>query len=114
MDKLSDTSAKLVVWDDDDPENPQSWSNLRKYCILATISTGSLCVTCASSVVTSAYKGIERDLGASEEVAILGLSLFVVGLGLGPMLLAPFSEFYGRKVNRPPSSLHKGASCDHS
>lgn len=98
-DKESDASGKLVVWDEDDAENPQSWSTGKRYAILTIISTGSLCVTCASSVVTSAFKGIERDLHASQEVAILGLSFFVVGLGLGPMLLAPFSEFYGRKVS---------------
>ena len=34
----------------------------------------------------------------SEEVAILGISLFVEGLGWGPMLLGPLSEFYGRNA----------------
>lgn len=33
----------------------------------------------------------------SEIVVILGLSLFVAGLGIGPMVLAPLSEFYGRR-----------------
>lgn len=27
----------------------------------------------------------------------MGLSLFVIGLGVGPMVLAPLSEFYGRR-----------------
>jgi MFS family permease len=38
-----------------------------------------------------------KEFHVSEEVMTLGLSLFVAGLGLGPMLLSPLSEFYGRK-----------------
>lgn len=30
-------------------------------------------------------------------VSVLGLSLFVLGISLGPMLLSPLSEFYGRR-----------------
>jgi MFS family permease len=32
----------------------------------------------------------------SKEVSILTISFFVIGLGLGPLLLGPLSEFYGR------------------
>lgn len=32
----------------------------------------------------------------SQEVAILGISLYVEGMGIGPLLLGPLSEFYGR------------------
>lgn len=32
----------------------------------------------------------------SKEVSILAVSLFVLGLGFGPLLLGPLSEFYGR------------------
>jgi MFS family permease len=34
----------------------------------------------------------------SKEVAILGVSLFVLGLGLGPLVAGPMSEIYGRNV----------------
>ena len=32
------------------------------------------------------------------KVAILGASLFVLGLGLGPLVAGPVSEIYGRNV----------------
>lgn len=38
------------------------------------------------------------EFHTSQIVATLGLSLFVIGLGLGPMILAPMSEFYGRRI----------------
>ncbi|KAK9427775.1 major facilitator superfamily domain-containing protein [Lipomyces doorenjongii] len=37
------------------------------------------------------------EFHVSETVATLGLTSFVCGLGLGPALLAPLSEFYGRR-----------------
>ena len=36
------------------------------------------------------------EFHVSKEVAILGVSLFVEGMGVGPLLLGPLSEFYGR------------------
>ncbi len=38
-----------------------------------------------------------EEFQVSEIVATLGLSLFVVGLALSPMILAPLGDFYGRK-----------------
>lgn len=37
-----------------------------------------------------------EEFGISKEVSILSVSLFVMGLGVGPLLLGPLSEFYGR------------------
>ena len=46
---------------------------------------------------TLTYNQITTEFQISREVATLGLSLFVIGLGLGPMALGPLSEFYGRR-----------------
>lgn len=52
-------------------------------------------------MAASTYMGMERDLHISQEVAVLSVSLFVAGLGVGPLLLGPLSEFLGRnKVSR--------------
>jgi multidrug resistance protein len=40
---------------------------------------------------------MEADFHNSRIVSTLGLSSFVLGLAMGPMLLSPLSEFYGRK-----------------
>ncbi|KAA8909982.1 major facilitator superfamily domain-containing protein [Sphaerosporella brunnea] len=53
--------------------------------------------TCSSSVYTSTYSQIRREFHIPQLEAVAGLSLFVVGLGIGPMILAPLSEFYGRR-----------------
>ncbi|KAF8061465.1 major facilitator superfamily domain-containing protein [Lyophyllum atratum] len=37
-----------------------------------------------------------RDLRISEDVAILGISLYVLGFALGPLVFAPMGEMFGR------------------
>lgn len=41
---------------------------------------------------------LTEKFGCSEEVATLGLSTFIWGLGVGPLFLAPLSEFFGRRI----------------
>ena len=42
--------------------------------------------------------GLARDLHTSHEVTILSISLYVTGLGLGPLFVGPLSELYGRNI----------------
>ncbi|KAI5478283.1 MFS transporter [Pseudohyphozyma bogoriensis] len=81
----------------DDPDSPLNFSTAKKWTILVTISLASFCVTSCSSQVAFTYSGVEKEFGVSSEVATLGLSLFVMGLGIGPLFLGPLSEFYGRR-----------------
>ena len=39
-----------------------------------------------------------EEFHASRTVAILSISLFVEGLGWGPLLVGPLSEVYGRNI----------------
>ena len=50
---------------------------------------------CAGSI-SSGATAIGSEFHASTEVVTLDLSLYVLGFALGPLLLAPLSEFYGR------------------
>jgi multidrug resistance protein len=60
-------------------------------------NTDLLASTCTSSIYTSTYTQITKEFHCSKIVATLGLSMFIMGLGIGPMLLGPLSEFYGRR-----------------
>ncbi|EPE03904.1 fluconazole resistance protein 1 [Ophiostoma piceae UAMH 11346] len=88
-----------VAWDggDADPLCPRSMSTARKWLIVFVTCFGSSCVTCASSVYTSSYTGMNAEFGGTSTiVATLGLSTFVLGIALGPAW-SPLSEFYGRR-----------------
>ncbi|KAK7716134.1 hypothetical protein SLS64_003286 [Diaporthe eres] len=79
-----------------DPWCPRSMAPARKWAIVGLTSMGSFCVTCASSIYTSTYTQMNAEFGCSRIVATLGLSMFVLGIALGPMW-SPLSEFYGRR-----------------
>ncbi|KIW15100.1 hypothetical protein PV08_07887 [Exophiala spinifera] len=91
-------NIKIVDWDGpDDKMNPKNMRSGQKWLIVATLATGSACVTATSSIYTTTYEKMDAEFGNSQIVATLGLTLFVVGLGLSPMFLGPLSEFYGRR-----------------
>lgn len=77
---------------EDDPRSPRSISTLRKWLIVCIVSSSSLSVACTSSLYTTTYSQIEPYFHISDIEATLGLTIFAVGLGLSPMILAPLSE----------------------
>lgn len=81
---------------DADPWCPRSMGTPHKWLIVTLASAGSFCVTCASSIYTSSYTQMDAEFGCSHLVATLGLSMFVLGIALGPVW-SPLSEFYGRR-----------------
>ncbi|KAF9236541.1 major facilitator superfamily domain-containing protein [Melanogaster broomeanus] len=91
-----DIDPHLVTLEPED--NPQNMSALRRWIAVLVISSASLCVTCASSVAAFTEAGIEKTFHVSQEVTILGVSLYVTGLGAGPLLVGPLSEVYGRNM----------------
>lgn len=42
--------------------------------------------------------GIKHSFHVGREVAILSISLYVMGLGVGPLFAGPISELYGRNI----------------
>lgn len=90
--------TKTVEWDGaHDPKNPKNLANSKKWFIVAVLASGSTTVTCASSIYTMTYLQMNREFGNSHIMGTLGLTLFVFGLGISPMILGPLSEFYGRR-----------------
>ncbi|KAI1623162.1 putative MFS multidrug transporter [Exophiala viscosa] len=87
----------IVQWLGHDPTNPKNWSMRRKIAITMVASLMTLCVSLASSAYTGAAREIIGEFHCSEEVFLIGLSLFVLGFGTGPLVWAPLSETMGRR-----------------
>ncbi|KDQ49456.1 hypothetical protein JAAARDRAFT_187026 [Jaapia argillacea MUCL 33604] len=94
-DEKPDDPWKVTLGLDDDPKHMRSF---RKWLIVLTISSSALCVTCASSIASFSELGMASTFHVSHEVTILSISLFVEGLGIGPLLVGPLSEVYGRNT----------------
>ncbi|KIP06011.1 hypothetical protein PHLGIDRAFT_107513 [Phlebiopsis gigantea 11061_1 CR5-6] len=88
----------VVDWDLGDPENPFNWSRLRKWIITLQLAVGTWTVSFCSSSYSGGLGPMSAELHISREVAILGVSLYVLGFGLGPLLFAPMSEV---RTDRP-------------
>ncbi|CEP20543.1 YHK8 [Cyberlindnera jadinii] len=83
----------------DDIENTNAtMSTWRKWFIVIIIATTSICVTMISSAWALASQNIMDAMDISREVSVLGISMYIWGLGFGPLFLSPISEFYGRKI----------------
>ena len=69
----------LVEWDGpSDPEYPMNWSRGRKWLITLAMGSMTWVITFASSVFSTATIATAREFHTSEEVMILGTSLFVL------------------------------------
>ncbi|KAJ7285595.1 MFS general substrate transporter [Mycena rebaudengoi] len=108
----------VVDWGLEDPENPLNFANNRKWIITSQVICSPLSsldasnaqaiipqlafctwtVSFSSSVYSGGLEYMARDLHISDNVAILGLSLYVLGFALGPLMFAPMGEMYGRRL----------------
>ncbi|KAM0517319.1 hypothetical protein ACHAPE_004849 [Trichoderma viride] len=93
------TAAEPYVIDflQNDSQDPLNMSMARKWTITVLQATSALVVTFASSIYASSIFDIKRHFDVSEEVATLGLALYVLGFALGPLIWGPLSELYGRR-----------------
>jgi hypothetical protein len=87
-----------VEFIENDPRNPQTFSNVKKWFITMTVSLATLAVAFTSSAYSGGTKQIIAEFGSSQELVTAGVSLFVLGFAIGPLLWAPFSELYGRQL----------------
>ncbi|KIV91153.1 hypothetical protein PV10_05725 [Exophiala mesophila] len=83
----------LVDWyTTDDPENPQNWSTGKKVLVVVQIYLYTLAVYMGSAIYTPSIPYVVEQMGVSENVAALGLSMYVLGYGIGPLIFSPLSE----------------------
>lgn len=109
-----DADAFLVVLDES--EKPQNLQSAIKWRIVTVVCMCTVLVQCASSLVcfkllprqavlierspqaAFTQRPLQEEFGVSEIISILPLSLFVQGLAVGQLFVAPFSELYGRRI----------------
>lgn len=81
----------IVTWLPNDPCNPMNYPSGIKWTITALVAIATLSVSFASSAYSGGLREIRTELGVSEILATLGISLFVLGFALGPLMWAPLS-----------------------
>ncbi|CAM1511773.1 Fc.00g092860.m01.CDS01 [Cosmosporella sp. VM-42] len=95
---VAEKRYRLVAFTPNDPGNPKNWSKAYKWWCTMVVAITCFVVAFASAVITADIAGVSKEFDVSEEVALVSISVFVVGFGVGPMIFAPLSEIYGRKI----------------
>jgi DHA1 family multidrug resistance protein-like MFS transporter len=90
--KTADGTILVDWYTTDDPANPQNWTAGRKWLVLAQLAAYSMAVYGASSMYVPGEQGVMERFGVGPTPAALGLAIYVVGYGIGPLLWAPLSE----------------------
>jgi len=104
LENFENSDQKLIDpanldWDSpNDHENPKNWSNWKKWAI--TMITAMICleVSFGSSLYVCGVPDIMIKMKVSQELAISGLTFYLIGLAFGPALAAPISELFGRRI----------------
>ncbi|KAF5644108.1 multidrug resistance [Fusarium sp. NRRL 52700] len=109
-------TCKMVCFSANDPTNPKNWSKARKWTVTLTLSWVCFSVAFASAVITPGISGVAERFKTSSEVALLTITLFVCGFGIGrrstilaplvnnlvdretALAFSPLSELYGRRI----------------
>jgi MFS family permease len=87
-----------VDWNKYDPTNPYNWPAWRKYLHVLLASTLTLLIRVGSGMVVPCIPLLLHDFNAADRLPLgaLLVSVYVLGLGAGPLLMAPLSKIFGR------------------
>jgi len=88
----------VVQWIDNDPRNPMLYGEVKKWSLTMLVAMATLAVAFVSSAYSGGASEVIEEFGCSREVYTLGISLFVLGFAIGPLLWAPLSELFGRQL----------------
>jgi multidrug resistance protein len=88
----------IVWWDsDDDPKNPMNWASRKKVVTIAIVSAITFVTPLASSMFAPGVPALMTEFNSDNlELASFVVSVYVLGFAVGPIVLAPLSELYGR------------------
>ncbi|TKX21992.1 MFS transporter-like protein 107 [Elsinoe australis] len=81
-----------------DPRNPHLWTKRRKVAMIVLVSCIGYVCTMGSTIYAPGREQVAVEFSVSAEASILPVSLFNIGMGLGPLIASPLSETFGRRI----------------
>ncbi|KAL8689695.1 MAG: hypothetical protein Q9218_004691 [Villophora microphyllina] len=90
----------IVSWDGPyDPANPQNWPSWRKWTAVMIVSGITFVTPLASSMFAPAIPQVASEFhNTSDALSSFAVSVYILGFGIGPLILAPSSEVWGRNI----------------
>lgn len=98
---MDENETVLVDWySEEDPANPHNWSHLRRFFVGSLIFMYTFVVYLSSAIYTPSTQGVMEQFHVSNLTATLGLAMYVLGYGIGPLLFSPLGEI--PRIGRNP------------
>ncbi|KAI6443916.1 hypothetical protein MCOR17_011305 [Pyricularia oryzae] len=96
----SEDDPNVVWWDgDDDPDNPYNWPEWKKWVNTIFVSTLTFLTPLASSIFAPGVPQLMEEFRiTNSELGSFVVSIYILGFALGPLVIAPLSEIYGRSI----------------
>lgn len=95
---LPDKAPYEVTFDGpNDPIHPFNWPTKKKVLICTLLGLNCIGITIGSAIFAVAVPKISEIYHVHQVVAILGMTLYVLGFASSPVVYAPLSELYGRQ-----------------
>ncbi|OJJ50345.1 hypothetical protein ASPZODRAFT_149690 [Penicilliopsis zonata CBS 506.65] len=96
---LPDPEEYVVEFDGpDDPLHPHNWPMSRRAVMAGILCFSTFAGAFTSAIFSTTAAQVSEEFNVSEEVSILGVTLFVLGFAAGPTFWAPASELIGRRL----------------
>ncbi|TVY12934.1 Caffeine resistance protein 5 [Lachnellula arida] len=99
--EVKDNITVVIWYSDTDPENPYNWSSGKKLWVGMLLFVYTFAVYIGSSLYTTSEPEIVQIFGVSDIAAAVGLTIYVLAYGIGPMLWSPLSEIPAVGRNLP-------------
>ncbi|CAA7264391.1 unnamed protein product [Cyclocybe aegerita] len=97
QDKKEEALENLEDDWENDPENARNWSTTKRWTAMLIVSFYTLIPPLASSMMAPGLPDLATKYGITNPTVVaLTLSIFLLSFALGPLVLAPLSEMYGR------------------
>lgn len=99
-DKLLIDETGLASFRLDSLKRPRNWPIRTKLAYTINYSLVTFAAQFNSTTTSSAYftDKMKESFQLGREVSLLTITLYILGIAFGPMIFAPLSELYGRKI----------------
>jgi hypothetical protein len=81
-----------------DPYRPLNWTPRKKAITVVMYGLTTMARSWGTSIFSSTIDAVSKEYHVASIVGTLGVTLFLFGFGIGPLLWAPLSEIYGRRL----------------
>ncbi|KAJ6031424.1 Major facilitator superfamily domain general substrate transporter [Penicillium herquei] len=88
----------VVGWKDNDLNNPQNWSLVRKWMVMMTCCLIAIAMTIPSSVEGATQEAFDARFNVNSMAGSMTTGIFLIGIGVGSLFSGPFSETFGRNI----------------